>query len=59
MNVEQRKPYLLAPAGYDALVRYLSQRPYAEVAGLMTVLLNAPTANLQPKTENGNGQSTQ
>ena len=46
MTVSQQKVYLLTEAQRDALLSYLQERPYKEVASGIEFLLNATTAIL-------------
>jgi hypothetical protein len=46
MTVSQQKVYLLTEPQRDALLSYLQERPYKEVASGIEFLLNATTAVL-------------
>lgn len=46
METTQQKVYLLSASQRDALLSYLQERPYKEVANGIQFLLNAPTATL-------------
>ncbi|MDX2257030.1 MAG: hypothetical protein NW214_16065 [Pseudanabaenaceae cyanobacterium bins.39] len=53
MTVTQQKVYLITEPQRDALLAYLQERPYKEVASGIDFLLNATTAMLSvnPETE--------
>ena len=44
MTVSQQKVYLITDTQRDALLSYLQERPYKEVAAGVEFLLNATTA---------------
>jgi hypothetical protein len=46
MTTTQRTVYLIAEQQRNALLNYLQDRPYREVAGGIQLLLNAPTAKI-------------
>ncbi len=52
MTVSQQKVYLLTEAQRDALLSYLQERPYKEVAAGIEFLLNATTAMLSTSSDN-------
>ena len=49
----QQKVYLIAEAQRDALISYLQERPYKEVANGIQFLASAPTAMLNITVEDG------
>ena len=51
MTVSQQKVYLITEAQRDALLSYLQERPYKEVAAGIEFLLNATTATLSASSE--------
>ena len=51
MTVPQQKVYLLTEVQRDALLSYLQERPYKEVAAGVEFLLNATTAMLNVQAE--------
>jgi hypothetical protein len=51
MTGSQQKVYLLTEAQRDALLSYLQERPYKEVAAGIEFLLNATTAMLSVQSE--------
>jgi len=52
MTVSQQKVYLLTETQRDALLSYLQERPYKEVAAGIEFLLNATTAMLSTSSDN-------
>ncbi|MBD2152822.1 hypothetical protein H6F44_22310 [Pseudanabaena sp. FACHB-1277] len=51
MTVSQQKVYLITDTQRDALLSYLQERPYKEVAAGIEFLLNATTATLSASSE--------
>ncbi len=51
MTVSQQKVYLITDTQRDALLSYLQERPYKEVAAGVEFLLNATTATLSSSSE--------
>jgi hypothetical protein len=51
MTVSPQKVYLLTEAQRDALLSYLQERPYKEVAAGIEFLLNATTAMLSVQSD--------
>lgn len=51
MTVSQQKVYLITEAQRDALLSYLQERPYKEVAAGIEFLLNATTAMLSTSSD--------
>jgi hypothetical protein len=52
MTASQQKVYLLTEVQRDALLSYLQERPYKEVAAGIEFLLNATTAMLNVQSDN-------
>jgi len=52
MTVSQQKVYLITEAQRDALLSYLQERPYKEVAAGIEFLINATTATLNTSSDN-------
>lgn len=50
MTVQKRKVFLITEAQRDALLTYLQERPYKEVASGIQFLMNAPSAMLNIET---------
>lgn len=53
MTAAQQKVYLITEPQRDALLSYLQERPYKEVASGIEFLLNATTAVLSASSEEG------
>lgn len=51
MTTSQQKVYLITESQREALLGYLQNRPYKEVATGIQFLVNAPTAMLQVQTQ--------
>jgi hypothetical protein len=51
MTVSQQKVYLITETQRDALLSYLQERPYKEVAAGIEFLLNATTATLNTTSD--------
>jgi hypothetical protein len=51
MTVSQQKVYLITETQRDALLSYLQERPYKEVAAGIEFLLNATTATLNASSD--------
>ena len=52
MTTSQQKVYLITEPQRDALLSYLQERPYKEVAAGIEFLLNATTATLNVPSSN-------
>ena len=57
MTASQQKVYLLTEVQRDALLSYLQERPYKEVAAGIEFLLNATTAMLSVQSDNAEESS--
>jgi hypothetical protein len=51
MTTSQQKVYLITESQQEALLNYLQNRPYKEVAAGIQFLINAPTAVLNIRTQ--------
>jgi hypothetical protein len=58
MTVSQQKVYLITEAQRDALLSYLQERPYKEVAAGIEFLLNATTAMLSANSDSDEASVT-
>jgi len=59
MTVSQQKVYLITEAQRDALLSYLQERPYKEVAAGIEFLINATTATLNTTSDSNPDASTE
>ena len=57
MTTSQQKVYLITEPQRDALLSYLQERPYKEVAAGIEFLLNATTATLNAPSGNDDAPS--